>query len=1011
MLDKNELLLKYFFLCGIPEDIKNKYKTDELKEMNNLSPILLSSYSAEGKTELFEICKNLLNEDIYLQNNVFPKKADFLSDVIFESNILEPPTLKLKTNPFNQYIYRQDSFSQIPEKFEHCFQYLFKIDENKEDNIILNFAVLIFYENVTDERDLYEENEQKYFYELFFKSKYNQIYIGKAIILVSERPIFSFMIRILRILYNNFIKKKYTYFPIEQIIINIFEKINDDNNDGEKLSEIMKIKLYKEPLLPLCDFNISFFFKLFDLKDILLVAEYYLCSKNIIIVSSSIEFLFPIYYIFMTLFFPLNKNSNERFYKLLVPNEQNLQRTIFGMLPTFQFIYNDKELDQEILKKICQIKEDILIYQIHKDKNNKNETSFILSNYIMKYENDKYIKIEKNNYKTILHKTASFYKDIYNDLICFLNIDIIEIKEYFDKIKKKPTFFDYSFDYRKYDSLRNHFIGLFIKFFVTCLNPIKFNLIGDKIEIDIIDFKKFEDDSNANELLSTLYTTPQSDLIYKNEIIKNGKFDNKNLKKILLLDYFMKISSIDKKRSYFESKLSKDDSKTIMIDAEKLNLELYKIFDYKTIVNEDKNIFYFLNRINLYPLQHSIKCDFIIDQAKYFIKHFEYYQEIAKIDNKKDIDDIRAKNALDYIIYFGENLVLHFGQFINNNYKLITNNDDNIENSLFLSHINFEHNDELYEKYYKLTLDEEEIFYDLFITQIIISENKKQLASCAIGLFISIYIINLLTEVNSQNQNNGLLTIINDNKKKLYKLFEITKGFYGKYDFLITLLFEIVSSYQFDKEYTNLLIKKLENEKILPSIIIILMYNHNISLNFREIKKYMDKNDLQNKNINRLELRKTLNYLKDEEKKIKNNMNNILDEMKNKIKNKEKTTLNNKSKENIFNKEIIIYNIERNMHQHDFDIMNGINNDYNCNYRNCLDILSFTIQKTENGIKDIIPLYNPRYIIIKILKNILDSNSLFIFPYEGVNDDIYQIAMLDELYFKIGFFKSQKHKE
>ena len=136
MLDKNELLLKYFFLCGIPEDIKNKYKTNELKEMNNLSPILLSSYSAEGKTELFEICKNLLNEDIYLQNNVFPKKADFLSDVIFDSNILEPPTLKLKTNLFNQYICKVSSFKESPEPFYHCFQYIFKIDEN-------SFAVLV----------------------------------------------------------------------------------------------------------------------------------------------------------------------------------------------------------------------------------------------------------------------------------------------------------------------------------------------------------------------------------------------------------------------------------------------------------------------------------------------------------------------------------------------------------------------------------------------------------------------------------------------------------------------------------------------------------------------------------------------------------------------------------------------------------------------------------------------------------------------------------------------------
>ena len=360
MLDKNGLLLKYFFLCGIPEEIKNKYKTNELKESNTLSPILLSSYSAEGKTELFEMCKNLLNEDVYLKNNVFPKKADFLSDVIFDENILEPPTLKLKINPFNQYIYHRNYFSQIPDKFEHCFQYIFKMDEDKEDNIILNFAVLIFYENVTDERDLFQENEEKGFFGFLTNSRYYHTFIAKAIILVSEKPIFSFMIRLLRILYNNYIKTKYTFFPIEQIIINIFEKINGDNND-ENWSEIRKIKLYKEPLLPFCDFNISFFFKLFNFKDICLIAEYYLCSKNIIIVSSNVDYLFPIYYILMTLFFPLNKNSNERFYKLLVPDEQNLQRTIFGMLPTFQFIYNDRELDPEILKRICKIKEDILI--------------------------------------------------------------------------------------------------------------------------------------------------------------------------------------------------------------------------------------------------------------------------------------------------------------------------------------------------------------------------------------------------------------------------------------------------------------------------------------------------------------------------------------------------------------------------------------------------------------------------------------------------------------------------
>ena len=32
--------------------------------------------------------------------------------------------------------------------------------------------------------------------------------------------------------------------------------------------------------------------------------------------------------------------------------EDNLQRTIFGMLPTFQFIYNRGKLDNEILNQI-----------------------------------------------------------------------------------------------------------------------------------------------------------------------------------------------------------------------------------------------------------------------------------------------------------------------------------------------------------------------------------------------------------------------------------------------------------------------------------------------------------------------------------------------------------------------------------------------------------------------------------------------------------------------------------
>jgi len=45
--------------------------------------------------------------------------------------------------------------------------------------------------------------------------------------------------------------------------------------------------------------------------------------------------------------------------------------------------------------------------------------------------------------------------------------------------------------------------------------------------------------------------------------------------------------------------------------------------------------------------------------------------------------------------------------------------------------------------------------------------------------------------------------------------------------------------------------------------------------------------------------------------------------------------------------------------------------------------------------------------IIKLLKKIVDNKSLFVFSFNNYND-IFQIVMLDELYFKIGFFRTEK---
>ena len=137
-----------------------------------------------------------------------------------------------------------------------------QLNEKIENSIFLNFAVLIFYENVTNEDELLEEKENSWvaWVPFFWKSKYHHIYVAKALILVSDKPVFSLMKEILENIYQK-IDKKFTYFPLEKIIINCFDIINSDDIEQKKIIQ-KKFKLEKEPILPYCDLNISFFFNL-----------------------------------------------------------------------------------------------------------------------------------------------------------------------------------------------------------------------------------------------------------------------------------------------------------------------------------------------------------------------------------------------------------------------------------------------------------------------------------------------------------------------------------------------------------------------------------------------------------------------------------------------------------------------------------------------------------------------------------------------------------------------------
>ena len=298
--DKN--LIKNIFIFGITNENRQKIIQNESNISSFLNPDILSSYSIESETQIFLSIKENLKINDDLRNNIFPMKSDYLEKVINPD--FEEENISNVKKVFSDYIIKtKDNFP--PDHFYHCFQY--ELDTDFSHDLILNLGVLIFYENILPIE--FQEKDKK--------SDDINIYLGKALILVSEKPIFSLMKKILEKIYLDFVKPKYSFIYLEQFIINFVNSLNDNISKITFKTENMKIKdknifdynPFQESILPFCDLNIENIFQLFDINDILLIAEYYFLTKSIIFVSPDCEILYPIYHILMTLFFPLNFHS------------------------------------------------------------------------------------------------------------------------------------------------------------------------------------------------------------------------------------------------------------------------------------------------------------------------------------------------------------------------------------------------------------------------------------------------------------------------------------------------------------------------------------------------------------------------------------------------------------------------------------------------------------------------------------------------------------------------------
>ena len=946
MRQNDKLLLKHFFILGTTKEnreiiLKNKLNNNQLYS----SPDILSFYSIESETPEFSSIKNLLensdgiNQSQYLRNNIFPMKCDYLDNILNQD--FEENTKNIK-KVYSDYIIRTKDNSP-PEQFFHCFQYELTTENGYEST--LNFGVLIFYEKINSEEFEAKENENDI-----------NIYLGKALVLISDKPVFGLMKRILEKIYFNFIKFNYSNIYLEPFIIYLIISLNDNiskitfTNNDKNIYNKKEIDYcpFKDTILPFCDLNIEYFFQLFDINDILLIAEYYFLTKSIIIVSPHCEILFPIYHVLMTLFFPLNFHQPYYFYRLL--NPELLEGAISANFSIFSFIYTDKNInngfiEDKILNKLAEYKSDILIIQIQKNFDEEsNKMKFNIDKNIYKYENNNISKFQIEKYKsnTLLENIMKDFLKEYN---------YIHIIESHIKIINKSNsnnsnfdFFDFPQNLNSLDIIRKNFLGLIIKFLVLKIEPLSFTINQDYNKLEIcslkIDEKKTNEknnDSSKNEKekLLNFYETPQSEFIYKTDIIKNNNFKIDFIKKQILLDYFIKISKNDPNTLYFDEanfnfKLSTNNLGKII---EKNNIKSFDyLFDYNKYI---KTEIYTKNKIS--KKQEK-------DNYCYKILSIEELHKILNINN----DSLKIFDKdVKFMLYFNGNFMLNFGLFDSLINEIKLNNDKNISSSNYIEPKIINENNNI--KYYYLILYEAKIFNEIFYT--INTLNRKELAACAIGLHISLYLLNLLSkrrklEEEEKGQDSALIENIKTLFDKLMTLFTITKCFYNKYSLISIIIYLILTIYEPLKiQYFERFIYSLQELKNVPSLILMLLYNNNIHYK-----------------------------------------------------------LNNDKKEKY--EEIKILFLEKKYHKHKFDI-ETLSDNYVCKDKECEDedvYMWFDIVNNRSNKKQEQNALNPIYLIKKLLNKIEEENSLFISDIENI-DDIQQIAIWDEIYFDIRFFR------
>ena len=532
----------------------------------------------------------------------------------------------------------------------------------------------------------------------------NKTKVAKNLTLVTKEPCFSLIYQILKNLYDKYSlnekKIKLIDFRYDNFSFDL-KTFFDELNIKEGFTNIISCKnnlfkdyyLYKNNLLQICDINLLYLFKLFDLDEILYLISEFIKINNFFILSNKIEIFFPIFFIIRLLSFPFYSLGTYEFkhFELKESNYRIINSN------NFYYIYSEKDNTQYYdYQKIIQ--------ELSKRSNKKTNFIKIFFNENDKISYEKFFCEIRENDATIFNKFDiennifnKSFKYKYNNIFQNLKDEIINI------INRKNnnnynSFFDFDEeDQKNYLKTNLEIQILFFKilsYFLLTLNPYLKNKIEniEKIKKDELIYNlNFDLDKNkyvindiqdkgqiAHKLYPNLQIVNNVNfiVIYVRELVNlNYKCPFKKLKleKILELE-FDKINNVSIKNKNF----IRNSAKFNPINNENNNNE---IDVFKSVINFKKKTFFEnQNSIYNYVFLSESYCEIymyklLFDIDFYNLKENNEEKKIIKYEEKKDENEKKEekkkkKHKKNRILKKEEIPLLNINKF-NKNYLIL----------------------------------------------------------------------------------------------------------------------------------------------------------------------------------------------------------------------------------------------------------------------------------------------------------------------------------------------------